>query len=117
MRKEFLYRKSLEGKEKERYEKKRKIQKAMAGIIFFFFFWAVKIENPIKLFSEGTAVPTELRDEADDLVREIKLDGVPDTAPMDDEYQLTLHLLLYFVDFTKICKSRNSRSKSIHNYK
>jgi U3 small nucleolar ribonucleoprotein protein IMP4 len=32
LRKEFLYRKSLEGREKEQYEKKRKIRKAMEGM-------------------------------------------------------------------------------------
>lgn len=31
LRKEFLYRKSLEGKEKELYEKKRKIRQALEG--------------------------------------------------------------------------------------
>lgn len=65
LRKEFLYRKSLEGKAKEQYEKKRVLRKAM---------------------EEGTEVPSELREEADELIREIQLEGVPDTAPMDDEY-------------------------------
>jgi U3 small nucleolar ribonucleoprotein protein IMP4 len=31
LRKEFLYRKSLEGKERELYEKKRKIREALEG--------------------------------------------------------------------------------------
>jgi len=31
LRKEYLYRKSLEGKEKELYEKKRKIKQALEG--------------------------------------------------------------------------------------
>lgn len=31
LRKEYLYRKSLEGKEKELYEKKRKIRQALEG--------------------------------------------------------------------------------------
>eukprot|EP00026_Physarum_polycephalum_P014519 Phypoly_transcript_15041.p1 GENE.Phypoly_transcript_15041~~Phypoly_transcript_15041.p1 ORF type:complete len:285 (-),score=35.52 Phypoly_transcript_15041:1-855(-) len=65
LRKEFLYRKSLEGKERIRYEKKRLVKKAM---------------------EEGTEVPGELRDEAAGLVREIQLEGIADTAPMDDEY-------------------------------
>lgn len=34
LRKEYLYRKSLEGKEKEAYEKKRKIRKALEGILY-----------------------------------------------------------------------------------
>jgi hypothetical protein len=36
-RKEYLYRKSLEGKEKELYEKKRKIRQALEGMYFFEF--------------------------------------------------------------------------------
>lgn len=31
LRKEYLYRKSLEGKEREEYEKKRRIRQALAG--------------------------------------------------------------------------------------
>lgn len=31
LRREYLYRKSLEGKEKETYERKRKIREALAG--------------------------------------------------------------------------------------
>jgi U3 small nucleolar ribonucleoprotein protein IMP4 len=31
LRKEYLYRKSLEGKEKELYEKKRKVKRALEG--------------------------------------------------------------------------------------
>ena len=34
LRKEYLYRKSLEGKEKELYEKKRKIRQALEGVHF-----------------------------------------------------------------------------------
>ena len=32
LRKEYLYRKSLEGKEREEYERKRKIRKALEGL-------------------------------------------------------------------------------------
>ncbi len=38
LRREYLYRKSLEGKERSLYEKKRKIKQALAGLAFFFFF-------------------------------------------------------------------------------
>jgi hypothetical protein len=38
LRREYLYRKSLEGKERSLYEKKRKIKQALAGLCFFFFF-------------------------------------------------------------------------------
>ena len=43
LRREYLYRKSLEGKERALYDRKKRIQKALA---------------------EGKAIPTELRDDA-----------------------------------------------------
>jgi len=55
----------LEGKEKEKYEKKRLIKKA---------------------YDEGTAVPTELRYEAADILRDVFMEGVPVEIPIDDEY-------------------------------
>lgn len=39
LRKEYLYRKSLEGKEKEQYEKKRLIRQALAGGCAAFCSW------------------------------------------------------------------------------
>ena len=33
LRREYLYRKSLEGKDRERYEKKRILKKALAGTV------------------------------------------------------------------------------------
>ena len=47
-------------------------------------------------------MPGELRNEADGLVREITLEGLPDSAPMDDEYLLILilfssSLFLFFI--------------------
>ena len=53
MRKEYLYRKSLEGKEKELYEKKRKLKKAL---------------------EEGKTIPTELRLEEQQLAHEIEME-------------------------------------------
>lgn len=35
LRKEYLYRKSLEGKEKEDYERKDAIKRALAGVLSF----------------------------------------------------------------------------------
>ena len=68
MRREYLYRKSLEGKEKELYDRKRRIQKAL---------------------SEGKEIPTELRDEA----KALQDDAANDDAETsqwrdhkDDEY-------------------------------
>ena len=46
LRREYLYRKSLEGKERALYDRKKRIQKALA---------------------EGKAIPTELRDDAQKL--------------------------------------------------
>ncbi|KAK6933866.1 Brix domain [Dillenia turbinata] len=68
LRREYLYRKSLEGKERLFYEKKRKIREAL---------------------QEGKPIPTELRNEEAALRREIDLEdehtAVPSTT-IDDEY-------------------------------
>jgi U3 small nucleolar ribonucleoprotein protein IMP4 len=68
LRKEYLYRKSLEGKEAEQYEKKRKIRKAL---------------------EEGKPIPTEVRAEEASLRREIALEDDNTAVPrthIDDEY-------------------------------
>ena len=68
LRKEYLYRKSLEGKEAEQYEKKRKIRKAL---------------------EEGKPIPTEVRQEEATLRREIALEDDNTAVPrthIDDEY-------------------------------
>lgn len=67
-RREYLYRKSLEGKEREWYEKKRKIRQAL---------------------QEGKPIPTELRNEEAKLRAEIDLDNEQTAVPrthIDDEY-------------------------------
>ncbi|KAG9457857.1 hypothetical protein H6P81_002365 [Aristolochia fimbriata] len=68
LRREYLYRKSLEGKERLLYEKKRKIKEALG---------------------EGKPIPTELRNEEAALRKEIDLEDdhteVPKTH-IDDEY-------------------------------
>lgn len=53
LRREYLYRRSLRGKEKEEYEKKRKVQQAL---------------------KEGKQLPKELHEEAATLQREVALD-------------------------------------------
>lgn len=68
LRKEYLYRKSLEGKERLIHEKKRKIREAL---------------------EEGKPIPTELRNEEADLRRIIDLDDEQTAAQktdIDDEY-------------------------------
>ena len=53
LRREYLYRRSLEGREREVYEKKRKVAEALAA---------------------GKPIPTELRDEEAELRRLDELD-------------------------------------------
>ncbi|KAM0821224.1 hypothetical protein ACQ4PT_019809 [Festuca glaucescens] len=68
LRKEYLYRKSLEGKERLHYEKKRLVRQAL---------------------DEGKPIPTELRNEELALRREIDLDDQDRAVPssiIDDEY-------------------------------
>ncbi|RZC61581.1 hypothetical protein C5167_023339 [Papaver somniferum] len=68
MRREYLYRKNLEGKERLLYENKRKINKAL---------------------EEGKPIPTELRNEEPELRRQIDLEDVNTEIPrshIDDEY-------------------------------
>ncbi|XP_072973805.1 uncharacterized protein [Typha angustifolia] len=68
LRREYLYRKSLEGKEREYYEKKRKIREAL---------------------EEGKPIPTELRNEEATLRQEIDLEDEHTAVPrshIDDEY-------------------------------
>ncbi|KAL8478670.1 hypothetical protein ACS0TY_030521 [Phlomoides rotata] len=68
LRREYLYRKSLEGKERLLYEKKRKIRQAL---------------------EEGKPIPTELRNEEAALRQEIDLEDEHTAVPhstIDDEY-------------------------------
>mmetsp|Transcript_4072 Transcript_4072/g.7879 ORF Transcript_4072/g.7879 Transcript_4072/m.7879 type:complete len:308 (-) Transcript_4072:170-1093(-) len=68
LRREYLYRKGLEGQEKVQYEKKRTLKKAL---------------------EEGKPIPTELRREASKLKAQIELEDERTqhvTTHMDDEY-------------------------------
>jgi U3 small nucleolar ribonucleoprotein protein IMP4 len=68
LRREYLYRKSLEGKERQHYEKKRRLREAL---------------------DEGKPIPTELRNEELALRREIDLEDKDSAVPrslIDDEY-------------------------------
>nr|CAD1831148.1 unnamed protein product [Ananas comosus var. bracteatus] len=68
LRREYLYRKSLDGKEREKYEKKRKIDQAL---------------------KEGKPIPSELRNEEAALREEIDLEDEYTAVPralIDDEY-------------------------------
>ncbi|KAH6796489.1 Ribosomal RNA processing Brix domain protein [Perilla frutescens var. hirtella] len=73
LRREYLYRKSLEGKERLLYEKKRKIREAL---------------------EEGKPIPTELRNEEAALRQEIDLEDEHTAVPrstIDDEYANATH--------------------------
>lgn len=68
LRREYLYRKSLEGKERLLYEKKRKIKEAL---------------------QEGKPIPTELKNEEAELRHQIDLEDENTAVPkthIDDEY-------------------------------
>ncbi|KAJ8610169.1 hypothetical protein CTAYLR_008746 [Chrysophaeum taylorii] len=89
LRREYLYRRSLEGKEREVYEKKRRIREALAA---------------------GKAVPTELVREEAELRQQMAFDDARAMGPraaLDDEYARTLR----GERLAKICIS-TSRSPS-----
>lgn len=68
LRREYLYRKSLQGAQKEEYEKKRAVREAL---------------------QEGKPLPTELRKEANDLKRKVDLEDdntAVQRTNVDDEY-------------------------------
>ncbi|KAK9826789.1 hypothetical protein WJX81_000933 [Elliptochloris bilobata] len=68
LRREYLYRKSLEGKERAEYERKRKIKEAL---------------------DEGKPIPSELRREERELRRQVELEDDNTAVPrthVDDEY-------------------------------
>lgn len=93
LRREYLYRKSLEGKERLLYEKKRKIKEALQGLPFFselnwhactknLYLHLVYILNfDFCVLAEGKPIPTELRNEEAALRQEIDLED-ENTASM-----------------------------------
>ena len=110
LRKEYLYRKSLEGKERELYEKKRKIRQALEGEGFPCMLACNVIGNGrlmgscsevcLHLFqyqvrpgppgcAEGKPIPTELRREEAELRHQVELEDDNTAVPrthVDDEY-------------------------------
>lgn len=93
LRKEFLYRKSLEGKERELYEKKRKIREALEGIsktlcviLLIIRLGQVSLANGRSLLlliesssstlcmKEGKPIPTDLQKEEQALRHEVELE-------------------------------------------
>eukprot|EP01105_Mastigella_eilhardi_P024092 TRINITY_DN6212_c0_g1_i1.p1 TRINITY_DN6212_c0_g1~~TRINITY_DN6212_c0_g1_i1.p1 ORF type:complete len:296 (+),score=96.31 TRINITY_DN6212_c0_g1_i1:22-888(+) len=65
LRREYLYRKSLEGKEREQYEKKRAVKKAL---------------------EEGKPLPKDLKNEASSLLDQIHLEGGVLREPTQADY-------------------------------
>jgi hypothetical protein len=78
LRREYLYRKNLEGKEKEVYEKKKRIVDAVAGLSPPFPPLASPTRRAnyslVSIFSDGKSLPTELRSQYNNLKRDIDLD-------------------------------------------
>ena len=54
LRREYLYRKSLQGKEQELYEKKRKIQKCLEGMFYCSRYYTKGYMVSCKQPEEGT---------------------------------------------------------------
>lgn len=91
LRREYLYRKSLEGKERLLYEKKRKIKEALAGnkkIVPNCSKFCVYLQTDLSAFTEGKPIPTELRNEEAALRQEIDL---------EDEITASMHVFFFFV--------------------
>lgn len=106
LRREYLYRKSLEGKEREEYERKRKIREALEGktrfsssaqktyrldctLLQLLLLSLTQIYLTFSLFAEGKPIPTELRKEEQALRKKIDLEDDNTAVPrshIDDEY-------------------------------
>jgi U3 small nucleolar ribonucleoprotein protein IMP4 len=104
LRREYLYRKGLEGKERAEYERKRLIREALAGewcgvvvvwrrLSFSSCAAAAASRPPFppphSLHPEGKPLPTELRRDAAALKRQVELEDDNTAVPrthVDDEY-------------------------------
>lgn len=82
MRREYLIRKSLEGKQKEEYEKKQKVREALASKFLKSYIQALG----------GKRVPTELRYEAEKLKHTVDMED-------DKTKELKVSSLLVVIDF------------------
>ena len=77
LRREYLYRKSLEGKERAQYEAKRRIRQALQGMLCCLCApcaWGCCTNEPGLNCPEGKALPTELRGQEKRLRHEIELE-------------------------------------------
>jgi U3 small nucleolar ribonucleoprotein protein IMP4 len=84
LRKEYLYRKSLEGKDKDEYEKKQAIRKSLRGynrhIDTFVKYHTMPLRLILQLV-EGKALPTELHGDEERLRHEIELEDISTAKP------------------------------------
>ena len=91
LRKEYLFRKSNEDKEKQIYDKKRRIKEAVDGTFstVLSFLSSVCLIGFLVSPKAGKPIPTELKKDEEELRKEMELEPLP-TAPethMDDEYR------------------------------
>lgn len=94
LRREYLYRKSLEGKERDEYERKRKIRQALDGALqrlpkVLPVISSRKALRDLLLSAEGKPLPTELRRDERELRRQVELEDDNTAVPrqhIDDEY-------------------------------
>ena len=94
LRKEYLFRKSNEDKEKQIYDKKRRIKEAVDGTFPFCCLPFLEDSSCLLLIDDhpskaGKPIPTELKNDEEELRKEMELEPLP-TAPethMDDEYR------------------------------
>ena len=81
LRKEYLYRKSLEGKEAENAERKARIKAALAGTAPARSAWLLLAANTAFYSAAGKSLPTESRKDAQSLLHEIELEDDVTAAP------------------------------------
>jgi len=91
LRKEYLFRKSNEDKEKQIYDKKRRIKEAVDGTFstVLSFLSSVCLIGFLVSPKAGKPIPTDLKKDEEELRKEMELEPLP-TAPethMDDEYR------------------------------
>jgi len=91
LRKEYLFRKSNEDKEKQIYDKKRRIKEAVDGTFstVLSFLSSVCLIGFLVSPKAGKPIPTDLKEDEEELRKEMELEPLP-TAPethMDDEYR------------------------------
>ncbi len=77
LRREYIYRKSIESKEKILQEKKERLKKAIDGLflVSLFFAYDVKVQYRARVVSENRKTPTDLQGNALELQKAIAFEG------------------------------------------